>query len=128
MATLLLEYGGVNIVDELNGARFHDPSNILTLRVDVHGLFDDLILWFEKVAVSLIHRFNTTPGSCFIQNTEYTYNVRVTRPGLAPAGFRSQVNITTNTNMSLPNPWYPALRAALCKAACRSGYIAWAYG
>ncbi|OAX38333.1 hypothetical protein K503DRAFT_691754 [Rhizopogon vinicolor AM-OR11-026] len=41
-------FAGFNIFEELDGSDINHLEDILTLRVDMHGLFDALVSWFEK--------------------------------------------------------------------------------
>jgi len=41
----------IDIFTKLDGANIHSRENRFTMNVDLHGLFDDLLLWFEHIAV-----------------------------------------------------------------------------
>lgn len=48
MATVLSRFGGVDIVNELNGpAKMHRLENVMTLSAEMHTLFDTLRVWLE---------------------------------------------------------------------------------
>jgi hypothetical protein len=43
----MMRMGGVLGHDELNGEKIHRLENVMTLRQDLHWLFDTLGLWLE---------------------------------------------------------------------------------
>ncbi|KIM47183.1 hypothetical protein M413DRAFT_23432 [Hebeloma cylindrosporum] len=45
-------FSGISVLDKLDGSSIHRLSNILTLGLKAHKLFDDLQLWFEAVPLS----------------------------------------------------------------------------
>jgi hypothetical protein len=49
---IVLNYGGINVLDELNGSQCHRLYNGLTLTASVRNEFDRLLLWFEAIPVS----------------------------------------------------------------------------
>jgi hypothetical protein len=51
---LIYAFGGIKVVEELDGEKAHRLSNGLTLANYVHGSFDRLDLWFEEDPVSAI--------------------------------------------------------------------------
>jgi len=48
----VLDYGQINVLDELDGSDGHRLSNGLTLNTRIHYEFDRLDLWFEEIPVS----------------------------------------------------------------------------
>ena len=44
---VMMRMGGVFGHDELNGEKIHRMENVMTLRSDLHTLFDTLGLWLE---------------------------------------------------------------------------------
>jgi len=48
---IVLNYGGINVLDELDGVNCHRLYNGLTLTTSVHNDFDQLLLWFEAIPV-----------------------------------------------------------------------------
>ncbi|KIM37202.1 hypothetical protein M413DRAFT_31135 [Hebeloma cylindrosporum] len=97
-------FSGISVLDELNGSSIHKPSNILTLEVTLHSLFDDLHLWFEAVP-----------------NTLNTYDIGLAfylGPHLVP---HTSVTFSTNTERLLPDPRFLKLHAAVCRIAHLSG-------
>jgi hypothetical protein len=44
-------FEGFKVYEELNGLNIHCLENILTLRQELHTLFDALALWFEETVV-----------------------------------------------------------------------------
>jgi hypothetical protein len=51
---IINSFNSIDVLAELDGNKLHSLSNGLTLRLEVHSLFDDLDLWFEEVQVSNI--------------------------------------------------------------------------
>lgn len=107
-------------MNELNGPDIHRLSNILTLRVEVHSLFDKLDLWFELVPVSfvlVVHYYDLIHTA---QNTLNTYNICVShdffRRTLLPT-----ITFTSHNGFPLPDPRYLKLHAAACRIAHLSG-------
>jgi len=45
---VLLRFGQIRAIEELNGPGLHRLQNLLTLDVGLHRLFDSLDLWFER--------------------------------------------------------------------------------
>jgi len=101
---IIHNFSGISVLDELNGPSIHCLSNILTLELNLHKPFDNLDLWFEAV-----------------HDTVHTYDIRSPYPlgpHLVP---HTRVIFTTNTNLSLPDPRYLKLHAAVCRIAHLSG-------
>jgi hypothetical protein len=47
-------FAGFKIHEELNGLDIHRLENILTLRQELHTMFDTLALWFEETVCCVI--------------------------------------------------------------------------
>ncbi|KAJ3515226.1 hypothetical protein NLJ89_g1890 [Agrocybe chaxingu] len=100
-------FGGINVLNELNGDTVHRLSNGLTMSVALRHFFDDLHLWFEE-----------------IPNKPHTYHVCSTAPrlpGLSHLGQHPVVTFATTTDLELPDPKYLRLHAAVCRVAHMSG-------
>jgi hypothetical protein len=54
LRNLIYAFGGIEVLEELEGDKAHRLSNGLTLEINVHSLFDSLDLWFEEDLVSAI--------------------------------------------------------------------------
>ncbi|KIM43724.1 hypothetical protein M413DRAFT_68654, partial [Hebeloma cylindrosporum] len=101
---LVHNFSGISVLEELNASSIHDPSNILTLGLDVHKLFDDLQLWFEAVP-----------------NNVDTYDICSPFPLVPHLIPHTRVTFSTNTERPLPDPRYLKLHAAVCRIAHLSG-------
>ncbi|KAF8267683.1 hypothetical protein EI94DRAFT_1729918 [Lactarius quietus] len=97
-------FAHINVLDELNGDMAHRLSNALTLRADVHSLFDDLRMWFEEVP--------NTPQTYTVCSTHNMYLRSVPNP---------LVTFTSIGGLDLPDPRYLRLHAAICRVAHMSG-------
>jgi len=62
--SIVLNYGRIDVLKELNGSDCHRLSNGLTLASLVRDEFDRLCLWFEAIPVSGVERMLT----CLISN------------------------------------------------------------
>ena len=52
---VMMRMGGVLGYDELNGEKIHRLENVMTLRTDLHGMFDTLLLWLEATVGPYIY-------------------------------------------------------------------------
>ena len=52
---VMMRMGGVLGHDELNGEKIHRLENVMTMRTDLHSLFDGLMLWFEATVSYLLY-------------------------------------------------------------------------
>jgi len=105
--SIINSFDNIDVLAELDGNKIHSLSNGLTLDLNLHSLFDNLKLWFEKV-----------------QGVPNTYNVCTLNPHqsvLASLPHPRQVNFTTTTDMELPDSRYLKLHAAICRVAHLSG-------
>jgi len=120
---IVLNYGHINVLDELNGSDCHRLSNGLTLTTGVHEEFDRLCLWFEAIPVSGITRTLTCLIS-IMQNAQHTYRVCTLFPHCGPVESLPHpriVTFTTTTNHPLPDPRYLKLHAVVCRVGHLSG-------
>ena len=44
-------FGGILITEELNGPNIHRLENVLTMGIDLHTRFDNLLIWLEEDSV-----------------------------------------------------------------------------
>ena len=49
---IINSFRSIDMLSQLNGDNIHSLENGFTMDVSLHGLFDDLHLWFEHIAVS----------------------------------------------------------------------------
>jgi hypothetical protein len=54
---VMMRMGGVLLHDELNGGKIHRLENVMTMRTDLHSLFDGLMLWLDATVSSLLYMF-----------------------------------------------------------------------
>ncbi|KDQ54715.1 hypothetical protein JAAARDRAFT_402182 [Jaapia argillacea MUCL 33604] len=105
---VMVRYGNVLVVDDLNGSDINRLENVMTLASDKHYMFDSLWIWLESTGVP----------SC--------YKVESTKPGFL-TGIPETVSFTTkDSRLPLPSPSYLALHAACAKVAHYSGVGAYA--
>ncbi|KAF8639378.1 hypothetical protein AX17_001534 [Amanita inopinata Kibby_2008] len=102
---VLEKFGYRNIFMELNGAGMHHLENVITLTLDLHGLWDSLFLCFEATEKPNTYRL-WAPHRCFI----------------APH-YKTIIEFTTPDpkKLPLPSPVYLAIHASCCKVANLSG-------
>ncbi|KAL5639456.1 hypothetical protein ACGC1H_006826 [Rhizoctonia solani] len=100
--SIVTAYGGIPPA-EIDGAGIHNLRNIMTLRSDIHNVFDRLYMWLEP-----------------IEGSENMYSVERTIPRLCPE-VPPVVTLTTDTALPLPDPRYLALHAACAKVIHMSG-------
>jgi hypothetical protein len=67
-------FGGVDVVEELNGENVHRLENVMTMSANLHGLFDTLVIWFEStVSFPPMFEHNLAPyKSCRVTQTRTT--------------------------------------------------------
>ena len=68
---IVLNYGDINALDELNGLLCHRLSNGLTLTASVRNDFDRLQLWFDAIPVSDIPLYSSYLISIIIERPTY---------------------------------------------------------
>jgi len=99
-------FRSIDILVELDGPNIHRLENGFTLDTGLHTAFDNLQLWFEHVA-------------------NHDYRVHAVDPGLAAlVHLPPNPTITftsTDPSLSLPNPEYLKLHAAVCRVAHMCG-------
>ncbi|KZP08073.1 hypothetical protein FIBSPDRAFT_840587 [Athelia psychrophila] len=101
--SIVNNFGGIRLEDELNGDQIHRLSNIMTMSQSTHSMFDTLRLWFEAVP------------------TLATYDICATLP-LYLINITRRVTFTaTKANLERPDRRYLRLHAAVCRVAYMSG-------
>ncbi|KAA1472924.1 hypothetical protein DENSPDRAFT_839317 [Dentipellis sp. KUC8613] len=103
---ILDRFGGINSIDELNGAKVHRLQNILTLGTSIHTSFDELDIWLEKIP----------------DGSNNSYNVKASNPSFLRS-LSARVEFTTPdpVRRPLPDPRYLKLHAACARIAHMSG-------
>ncbi|PPQ69947.1 hypothetical protein CVT25_001991 [Psilocybe cyanescens] len=109
---VLLRFGQLRAIEELDGPGLHRLENVMTMDASVHLFFDNLEIWFERNENDPIHH----------------YRLETVEPFLI-AGLPRQIEFTTPDpdQLPLPDPRYLALHAACARVAHLSGageYIA----
>ncbi|CAA7265206.1 unnamed protein product [Cyclocybe aegerita] len=85
-------FGGINVLNELNGDMAHRSSNGLSMSMELRHYFDDFNMWFEEVP-----------------NNLHTYHVCSAFPrlqGLSQLGPNPVVTFATTADLELPDPRY----------------------
>ncbi|RXW12257.1 hypothetical protein EST38_g13599 [Candolleomyces aberdarensis] len=97
-------FGYTTIQQDLNGEKIHRLENVMTMRVDIHRLFDGLLFWL-------------------VQTGEDTYKVETFKPRVDRLCGGREVKFTTENpeKLPVPSPQYLALHAACAKVAHLSG-------
>ncbi|KAH6904805.1 hypothetical protein BKA70DRAFT_1295150 [Coprinopsis sp. MPI-PUGE-AT-0042] len=107
--TIMKNFGGLVVLNELDGAQMHRLGNILTLHTAYHGLFDALSLWLE-------------PDPAY--NDDIHFIVHSHEPSFLFQGVDRHItfaNAEHGTNHELPNPRFLKIHAAACRIAHLSG-------
>jgi len=103
--TIMECFGYEDLPKKLNGTGIHSLDNIMTLEINIHSWFDELLLWFEAV--------DGEENTYKICATEQMYIYEL---GEDPIMFR-----TAHQDLQLPNPTYLQIHAACCRVAHLSG-------
>ncbi|CAE6460738.1 hypothetical protein ACGC1H_005326 [Rhizoctonia solani] len=101
--TVVQAYGGIPS-EQVNGPGIHHLRNILTLRSDIHNVFDQLLLWLDPV-----------------EGQANTYNVRRKFPTLCYPEVPPIVSFSPDSGLPTPDPQYLALHAACARVVHLSG-------
>ncbi|KAF8877656.1 hypothetical protein CPB84DRAFT_1794761 [Gymnopilus junonius] len=103
---VLLRFGQIRSIEELNGPGLHRLQNVMTMDAAIHELFDDLTIWFERKEDDPPHH----------------YRIATTDEGVI-AGFSRDIVFTTpdEERLPVPDPRYLALHAACARVAHLSG-------
>ncbi len=118
---VLKRFGGVDVVEELNGNQVHRLGNILTLSVNLHYFFDTLHLWLEAT-VSGIASIRPQSYLLISQDIINQYEVCTTDPAVLDDNLPRLATFTsTHPDLHLPDPRYLKWHAACCKVANLSG-------
>ena len=114
------QLGHSSFRDELDGAKIHKLSNILTLDVSLHTNFDGLDLWLEADPVGLTIIYHIMLISMPGQAQAHTYRIcglqNVIRDLPATVTFTTQ-----HPSYEFPDPRYLKMHAACCRVAHMSG-------
>lgn len=128
MHAILDRYGGINSIQELNGANIHRLENILTLDTNIHIFFDQLKLWLKKIPdvsgrVYILQRPRLTPAHSQGSNSSYTVEAPSSSRFLLRILPGTQVDFTTSDPVKrpLPDPRYLKLHTACARVAHLSG-------
>ncbi|CAE6458116.1 hypothetical protein ACGC1H_006836 [Rhizoctonia solani] len=100
--SIVQAYGGIPQI-EVNAEGIHHLRNIMTLRKEIHGAFDQLWIWLEPV-----------------QDQADTYAIGRRYEGFFP-DIPPTVTLTTDTGLPLPDRRYLALHATCAKVVHMSG-------
>lgn len=65
-------YGNVDIAAIVSGDGVHDPTNLMTLSVQVHRFFDELEVWLEATGKVRIFILPSYHRSCLARTTVIT--------------------------------------------------------
>ncbi|KAH6904803.1 hypothetical protein BKA70DRAFT_1565470 [Coprinopsis sp. MPI-PUGE-AT-0042] len=102
--------GGVDVLNELDGARVHRLKNILTLDMRSNDFFDRLMLWFE-------------PDPFYADNRHYIVHTK--EPSFLPVDHDRRVMFVSadpeGVENDLPDPNLLKIHAAACRIALLSG-------
>ena len=111
-------HGGILGHDELNGKNIHRLENVMTMRTDLHWVFDDLGLWFE--ATVGLYCTSVPTSIDFWQDVINQYALRATN-AFVLEDLPATVTFIAQAGLPLPDPRYLALHAACAKVAHLSG-------
>ncbi|KAH9026394.1 hypothetical protein EDB85DRAFT_2149232 [Lactarius pseudohatsudake] len=105
--TILGCFGYKDLPDKLKGKGIHSLDNVMTLGMEIHHWFDQLMMWFEAV-----------------KGSPNTYTFKATDTVLLTFCKAADCKITLTSEdprLPLPNPDYLEIHAACCRVAHLSG-------
>ncbi|KAH9000144.1 hypothetical protein EDB92DRAFT_1829591 [Lactarius akahatsu] len=100
-------FGYEDIQDKLKGKDINSLDNVMTLGMEIHHCFDQLMMWFEAV-----------------EGSPDTYTIKATEPLVLALCKAADCKITLTSadeRLPLPNPDYLEIHAACCRVAHLSG-------
>lgn len=113
--------------DDLEGDKIHRLGNLITLSVDMCGMFDRLKIWFEAAHVP--RRTPVLANDC-LNTSQYDADgyhlvAQAQITSFLPEERHEKLVINPNTNAEFecPNPILLNARGAICRIAHRSGAI-----
>ncbi|EFI27097.1 hypothetical protein CC1G_15227 [Coprinopsis cinerea okayama7 len=106
----------IDVLGELGGDKVHRLQNGMTLDAGMHGLFDEMVFWFEE-----FQRPNAPPNS----NSYITTGILGSGETVTFNTTRTTFNSTRTSTLPLPDPRYLRLHAAICRVAHLSGAAAY---
>ncbi|KAF8889169.1 hypothetical protein CPB84DRAFT_1733076 [Gymnopilus junonius] len=104
---VLLRFGQLRSIEELNGAGVHRLQNVLTLETGLHEFFDSLEIWLEKIDADDPDR--------------HRYKLAAIRPSIPEYGRQIELTTPDPVEYPLPDPRYLRLHAACARVAHLSG-------
>ena len=114
---VMMRMGCVLGHDELNSDKIHRLENVMTLRTDLHGMLDTLLIWLEATVGRSAHISLNSIDVC--QNVINQYTVHATIPSIL--AMPAIVTFHAQAGLPLPDPRYLALHATCARVAHLSG-------
>jgi hypothetical protein len=121
----------IGSLDALRGNGIHHLSNVITLSVELHMVFDDLQIWFEAT-VRFPFGVGIGDGNIVIQDEPHVYKLGCTQGTvqfLRTYGLEYGKRIEFRSHMKemptecLPSSAYLQLHECACKVAAMSGAL-----
>jgi len=108
--TIMEKFGYPEIRKELEGEKINSLTNILTLGLDAHHMFDAFGLWFEATDTPHSYLVCCAPGY-------HLPDHRWLQSDKPIITFQIYGDVDSSLNIVLPNPSYLQIHAAVCKVS-----------
>ncbi|KAH6909765.1 hypothetical protein BKA70DRAFT_1471891 [Coprinopsis sp. MPI-PUGE-AT-0042] len=109
VGVIFQNYGGIDVLNELDGTQIHSLKNILTLDASSHANFNKLMLWFE-------------PDPFYADSHHFI--IHAEDPSLLPPDRDRRAtfaNADADVEHDLPGARFLTIHAAVCRVALLSG-------
>ncbi|TFK36257.1 hypothetical protein BDQ12DRAFT_725293 [Crucibulum laeve] len=119
---VMLRFGGIDVVNELNEENIHKLDNVLTLDRNVHASYSSLQTWLEAMVKLFLYE-SDFPVINLQQSTPDKYTVKTLHPYQQHDIKDNPITFTSSdpNNFPVPSPTYLGLHAAIARVFHLSG-------